>query len=166
MRTSAQQLRYSRYKASNKVKKSSNAKAAEWEVRCRAWTALINKRATEPVPERNRKRGGSQRGGRGRKERRTEAREAHRQGQRAAKGLHKEIMGLARQMGEVRDHPFPRGLLISTKYLTGPWTGDDMRDPSPSQHIRVAVLSAQGQLCSRKSVSGQTGRMDRFVGIL
>ena len=41
-----------------------------------------------------------------------------------------------------------------------------MHDPAPGRHIRVAVFSAQGQLCSRKSVSGQTSRMDRFVGIL
>ena len=45
-----QQLRYSWYKASNEVNRSSNAKAAEWEARCRAWTALISKRATEPTP--------------------------------------------------------------------------------------------------------------------
>ena len=71
------------------------------------------------------------RGRRGGKERRAEIREAHHQGQRAAKGLHEEIRGLARQMGETRDHPFPRGLLISTKYPTGPWTGDDMRESPP-----------------------------------
>ena len=126
-----QQLRYSWYKASNEVKRSSNAKAAEWEARCRAWTALIGKRAIEPTPERKGKRGGGQRGRRGGKERRAEIREAHHQGRRAAKGLYEEIRGLARQMGDTRDQPFPKGLLISTKYPTGPWTGDDMRDPPP-----------------------------------
>ena len=162
-----QQLRYSWYKASNEVKRTSNSKAAEWEARCRVWTALIHRRTTQPHPERDGKRGGSQpRGGRRRRAERTEAREAYRIAQKAARGMQEEIMGIRTRTESMPDCPFPKGLLISTKYPAGPWIGDDMREPAVSQHVQIAVLSAQGQLCSRKSVSGQTSRMDRFVGIL
>ena len=79
-----------------------------WEARCRVWTALLHRKATQPVPERHGKRGGSQpRGGKRRKERQPEAQEVRRQGKRAAEGLHEEMMDLVKEAGCTQDHPFP-----------------------------------------------------------